>query len=116
MALCQRVSAAELKVDIGQGSTTYHTEALLKRHDVRTISVPADVAFRRPMRYRAVPLAALLKGITAGHHLQFVSSDGFAAEIPSALLLKHPHSETWQTGRPSRSESVCQSGLICVVS
>src|SRR3546814_5172450 len=95
MALCQRVSAAELKVDIGQGSTSYHTEALLKRHDVRTISVPADVAVRRPMRYRAVPLAALLKGITAGDHLQFVASDGFAAEIPAALLLNKHGSEAW---------------------
>src|SRR3546814_15249147 len=96
MALCQRVSAAELKVDIGQGSTSYHTEDLLKRHDVRTISVPADVAFRRPMRYRAVPLAALLKGITAGDHLQFVASDGFAAEIPAPLLLTQPGPAPWR--------------------
>jgi mono/diheme cytochrome c family protein len=95
LILCQAVPAAELKVDVGQGSITYHTEDLLKRHDVRGISVPADVAFRRPMHYHAVPLSALLKGITAADHLQFVAADGFAAEIPAALLLNKHGSEAW---------------------
>ncbi|OOG48048.1 cytochrome c [Rhodanobacter sp. C01] len=89
------VTAAELKVDLGQGIMTYRTEALLKRHDARTISVPADVAFEHTMQYRAVPLAALLKGIGPGDHLQFVASDGFAAEIPAEIILNHRGSEAW---------------------
>lgn len=36
------------------------------------------------MRYRAVPLAALLKGVHPEDHLQAVASDGFAAELPAA--------------------------------
>lgn len=97
LALCLILpaQAAELKVDLGHGVTTYRTENLLKRHDVRTINVLADVAFRRTMSYRAVPLMALLKGIDAGAHLQFVGSDGFAAEIPAALILNPHGSEAW---------------------
>lgn len=89
------VTAAELKVDLGQGAMTYRTEALLKRPDIRTINVPADVAFGHAMQYRAVPLAALLKGIGPGDHLQFVASDGFAAEIPAEIILNHRGSEAW---------------------
>ena len=97
LALCMALSAsaAELKIDLGHGVTTYHTEALLKRHDVRTISVPADVAFHRTMHYRALPLTTLLKDIDTSDHLQFVASDGFAAEIPAALLLNKQGSEAW---------------------
>ncbi len=87
--------AAELRIDLGHGITTYHTEALLQRPDIRTINVPGDVAFQRTMHYRAVPLAALLKGIDAGDHLQFVAADGFAAEIPAALILDRHGSEAW---------------------
>jgi mono/diheme cytochrome c family protein len=87
--------AAELKIDLGHGVTTYRTDVLLKRHDVRTISVPGDVAFHRTMHYRAVPLTALLKEIDSSDHLQFVAGDGFAAEIPAALLLNKQGSQAW---------------------
>ncbi|OOG66026.1 cytochrome C [Rhodanobacter sp. B04] len=97
LALCLALpaTAAELKVDLGHGLVAYRTEALLKRQDARTISVPADVAFGRTMQYRAVPLLALLKGIAADDHLQFVAGDGFAAEIPAALFLNRQGSEAW---------------------
>ncbi|MGH8160487.1 MAG: c-type cytochrome [Rhodanobacter sp.] len=88
-------AAAELKIDLGHGSITYRTETLLWRRDAHTISVPADVAFGRAMHYRAVPLAALLKDIAPGDHLQFVASDGFAAEIPASLVLNQRGSEAW---------------------
>jgi mono/diheme cytochrome c family protein len=87
--------AAELSVDLGHGATTYSTQTLLQRPDARSIRVPDDVAFGRAMRYRAVPLAALLKGIDARDQLQFVASDGFAAEIPAALILNRRGSEAW---------------------
>ncbi|OOG54518.1 cytochrome c [Rhodanobacter sp. C03] len=97
LALCLilPVQATELKVDLGHGVTVYRTDVLLKRTDVRTINVPADVAFHRSMHYRAIPLAALLKGIDARAHLQFVGSDGFAVEIPAALILNQHGSEAW---------------------
>jgi len=97
LALCLVLpaTAAELKVDFGHGVVTYRTETLLERRDARTISVPGDVAFHRTMHYRAVPLAALLEGIGSADHLQFVAGDGFAAEIPAALLLNTQGSTAW---------------------
>ena len=89
------VQAAELKVDLGHGTVSYRSEALLRRADVRTITIPADVAFKRPMRYRAIPLVALLPGIALADHLQLIAADGFAAELPAALLLNRHGSEPW---------------------
>jgi mono/diheme cytochrome c family protein len=89
------VQAAELSVDLGHGATTYSTAALLRRPDVRTITVPNDVAFHRTMHYRALPLAALLDGLDNTAHLQFVASDGFAAEMPAALVLDRHGSKAW---------------------
>lgn len=87
--------AAELKIDQGQGVITYRTDTLLERDDVRTISVPADVAFHRAMHYRAIPLAALLRETGPADHLQFVGNDGFSAEMPGALILNGRGSEAW---------------------
>jgi mono/diheme cytochrome c family protein len=95
LCLLPPATAAELKIDLGHSQTTWQTETLLKRSDVRTINLPDDVAFHRPMRYRAVPLTNLLEGLNASDHLQFVASDGFAAEIPAALLLNKHGSTAW---------------------
>ena len=95
LGLSTFAQAAELTVDLGHGVIIYHTEALLQRRDVRTIRVVGDVAFQRTMHYRAVPLAALLENIDASDHLQFVAADGFAAEIPAALILNQHGREAW---------------------
>ncbi len=87
--------AAELTVNLGNGAVHWSTAALLARPDVRSIEVPVDTAFKRPTRYRAVPLAKLLRGITPADQLQFVGADGFAAEIPAALILNRRGSEAW---------------------
>lgn len=93
--LAQPLSAAELHIDLGHGVQTYTTAQLLARGDVRSISVPDDVAFKRAMRYRAVPLKALLEGASAQDALLFVATDGFAAEIPAALIRQAHGSEAW---------------------
>lgn len=97
LALClaYNAHAAELIVDLGHGVSRYQTAQLLKRSDVRSIVIPQDVTFHRTMHYQAVPLAALLEGVSVDDHLQFVAGDGFAAEIPAALILKHHGSEAW---------------------
>ncbi|MGB6030724.1 MAG: cytochrome c, partial [Rhodanobacter sp.] len=89
------VRAAELRIDLGHGATRWSTATLLARPDARTITVLGDVAFKRTRHYRAVPLAALLPGIRAGDHLQFVAKDGFVAEIPAALILSRRGSVAW---------------------
>jgi mono/diheme cytochrome c family protein len=87
--------AAELRVDMSQGSAVYRTEALLQRPDLRAITIPDDVAFHGTMRYRAVPLTALLPGIGIGDNMQFTALDGFVAEIPASLLLQRGGSQAW---------------------
>lgn len=67
-----------------RGTQTWSSEELLRHPQARDLDIPADVAYRRNMRYRAVPLAALLKGVHPEDHLQAVASDGFAAELPAA--------------------------------
>lgn len=87
--------AADLQLDLGSDARTLTTRQLLARADAREITIPQDVAFKRTMRFRAVPLKALLAGITPLDHLQFVASDGFAAEIPAALIWNTQGSEAW---------------------
>jgi mono/diheme cytochrome c family protein len=88
-------TAAQLTVDLGHGPHTYSTAQLLAGHDVRSITIPADIAFKRRMHYRAVPLRALLPDLQADEHLQLVATDGFAAEIDSNLLLDTRGAQAW---------------------
>lgn len=103
-SMASPLRATELTVDLGHGTIHWSTAALLARTDVRTISIPGDVAFKRLMHFRAVPLTDLLRGIAPTDHLQFVGADGFAAEIPAALILNRRGSEAWlaieEPGRP----------------
>ncbi|HEY0198946.1 MAG TPA: cytochrome c [Rhodanobacter sp.] len=87
--------AAQLAADLGHGVRTYTTAQLLARTDVRVVSIPDDVAFKRPMHYRAIPLRALLAGLQPGEHLQFVATDGFAVEIEGRLLLGDKGVQPW---------------------
>jgi mono/diheme cytochrome c family protein len=48
--------------------------------------VANDVAYKRPMRYRALPLNALIHPLPASGTVQFTATDGFVANIPTALL------------------------------
>ncbi|RDI99847.1 cytochrome c [Dyella solisilvae] len=95
LCLAPPLQAADLSIDLGHGTRTYSTAQLLARQDVRTISIPVDVAYKRSMRYRAVPLKALLSGAAPDDALLFVANDGFAAEIPARLLLKAHGAEAW---------------------
>ncbi|WP_266160546.1 c-type cytochrome [Dyella silvatica] len=93
LVLAARVS--ELKIDLGHGARTYTTAQLLVRRDVRSITIADDVALKQWMHYRALPISVLLDGISPGDHLQFVAADGFAAEIPAAVLLNDRGSTAW---------------------
>lgn len=95
LCLPRLVHAAELRIDLGHGAKTWSTAQLLARADATTVTIPGDVAFGRRMKYRAVPLRALLPGLRADQHLQFVASDGFAAEIPAAVILDSRGAKAW---------------------
>ncbi|WP_158886197.1 cytochrome c [Rhodanobacter sp. L36] len=89
------VFAARLNVDLGHGARSYTTAELLARPDVRTVTIPADIAFKRSMRYRALPLRVLLTDLEPTTHVQFVGADGFATEIDGRLLLKTGGAQAW---------------------
>lgn len=87
--------AGELLVELADGSQRYSSAALLAHPASRELEIPADVAYKRPMRYRALPLAELLKGVRPEDHLQAVADDGFAAELPAAALLDASGARAW---------------------
>ncbi|WP_448097338.1 c-type cytochrome [Luteibacter yeojuensis] len=93
--------AATLTVETESGSRRLSTEQLLARPDVREIQVPGDVSYHAAMRYRAVPLKALLDGVPDDAHLQFVALDGFTAEIPASLILDGHGAEAWLAIEPT---------------
>lgn len=89
------LQAADLTVDLGHGARTFTTAELLARRDARSVTIAGDVAYKRDMHYRAVPLKVLLAGADANDALLFVADDGFAAEIPASLLLKSHGAQAW---------------------
>ena len=93
--LAPLAQAAELKLELPQGSRSWSTAQLLTHPQAQQIEIAADVAYKRAMSYRAVPLAALLDGVQPGDHLQAVALDGFAAELPAAPLLSTQGARAW---------------------
>lgn len=87
--------AAELRIDLGHGVQSWRGAQLLARADAREVTIPDDVVFHHTTHYRAVPLLALLPGLRAGEHLQFIASDGFTAEIPADVILNTQGAQAW---------------------
>ncbi|WP_166359164.1 cytochrome c [Pseudomonas akapageensis] len=87
--------AAQLTIDLGSTHKTWQTEALLKHPQTQTITIESDVSYKKLMHYRAVPVSALLEGVSAQDHLQAVATDGFAAEMPAAPLLSNGPARAW---------------------
>ena len=80
-------ASPELTIVIGERTAKHSVEALLANPATTTITIPQDVAYKRAMTYRALPLAALLQGVGREDSVKFVASDGFAATIGAAPLL-----------------------------
>lgn len=81
----------------GHDSKTDYTRAeLLKHPDRASVLIVGDVAYRRDRRYQAVPIAALLERFHPDPDsvIQFVATDGFAAELPVAPLLNREPGKT----------------------
>ncbi|MHC6224637.1 cytochrome c [Pseudomonas sp. X10] len=93
--LCLPLSAAQLTLELGQGSRQWQTEALLVHPAAQDIRVEQDVTYKRTMHYRAIPLSTLLEGVSANDHLQAVALDGFAAEMPAGPLLQKGPARAW---------------------
>ncbi|WP_449431714.1 c-type cytochrome [Pseudomonas putida] len=95
LVLSLPLSAAQLHLELGGAPRQWDSAELLSHPQAREISIDQDVSYKRPMRYRAVPLATLLAGVSADDHLQAVALDGFAAEMPAAPLLQAGPARAW---------------------
>jgi mono/diheme cytochrome c family protein len=80
-----------LTIDIGGIMQSFTRAQLLKNPDAAEIDITRDNAYRRAMRYRAVPLDRLLAGLELPRNqiLEAVASDGFIGQLPVDLIL-HP--------------------------
>jgi mono/diheme cytochrome c family protein len=85
-------SAAEpgLRISFGSEVRDFDAARLLARPDASSITVPNDVAYRREMTFRAVPLLALLDGLplAGADTLETRATDGFVSQLPMTLVLK----------------------------
>lgn len=86
-ALAADAASPELTITAGGRTQSLTSEALLALPGVVSITIPNDVAYRRAMTYRAIPLATLLGSVPKEDSLRFVAVDGFAATIPATPLL-----------------------------
>jgi len=77
-----------LTLSIGPVTRQFTAAQLLARADATELSVPADVSYGRPMKYRAVPLLPLLGGVAAFDTLEARAADGFVSQIPLSLVEK----------------------------
>ncbi len=86
VALSATAQSPTLTVTGRDTSKTYTQKALLAHPAVRSVTV-TDPVYRRPMTYRAIPLAELLKGtgIGADDHVQARAIDNFSVSIPGRL-------------------------------
>jgi mono/diheme cytochrome c family protein len=75
-----------LQVEQGTQARQWSRTQLLAHPSVQTIDIAADVAYGRPMRYRAVPVGTVLPKLAPDGSIQFTASDGFVANLPAALL------------------------------
>jgi mono/diheme cytochrome c family protein len=86
------VQAADpvLRIDFEGTVRSFDAVSLLARPEVRSIEVPNDVAYRRDMTFRAVPLLALLAGLPLedADTLETRATDGFVSQLPMALIRK----------------------------
>jgi len=80
-------AAPELSVTIGGHTAKYTAEALLANPAAVTITVPADVSYKRSMTYRAVPMSVVLPGLARDDSVRVVADDGFAATLLAGPLL-----------------------------
>jgi mono/diheme cytochrome c family protein len=86
-ALPAKASEPVLTV-VTSGKSASHTPGeLLGNPATATVTIPDDVSYRRAMSYRAIPMAALLRGVPPSASVRLASADGFAATIPASQLL-----------------------------
>jgi hypothetical protein len=85
-ALC----AAELKITINEQVSSYSSSDLLGRPEVADLTIPNDVAYKRRMVYKAIPLLVLLGSTKklSFDTLEARAADGFVSQLPMNLVMR----------------------------
>ena len=85
----------ELRLVLDGKEKVFTRTQLLAHPRARTLKVPHDVTYKKPMSYRAVPVAALFEGesVDKKASVQFVATDGFSASMDPARLLNTSEAE-----------------------
>jgi mono/diheme cytochrome c family protein len=81
-----RASEPVLELHFGDQNQVLPRSELLKNPAVRTVVIPNDVAYKRTMTYRALPLKAIVHHLDQVQAVQFKAEDGFVATLPTNLL------------------------------
>jgi hypothetical protein len=77
-----------LTLSIGPEVRRFTAAQLLDRPDAAELTIPADVSYGRPMKYRAVPLPPAGSVGPAFDTIEARAADGFVSQIPLALVAK----------------------------
>lgn len=90
LTVAQAAASDALTLSFGGQEHRLTAPELLARVDATRIDVPDDVSYKRAMRYRAVPLSALVPAYARSHFdtLEVRAADGFVSQIPLALVEK----------------------------
>jgi len=85
-----RADPAALLIELGGEKRQFSTAELLGNPATKTIEIARDVSYGRPMRYRAIPLLDLLRGLPTDtmHTLEARANDGFASQLPWSLIAR----------------------------
>lgn len=87
-AMAAQAAEGEVTFSAGGESLTRTAAELLARPDVERITIPADVAYGRPMQYEAIPLSTLLAEahISTDDPVEAKAADGFVAQFPPGVF------------------------------
>ena len=77
-----------LTLSMGPEVRRFTAAQLLGRPDSAELSIPVDVSYGRPMRYRGVPLLSLISVGPAFDTIEARAGDGFVSQIPLSLVEK----------------------------
>ena len=85
-----RVNPSTLLIELGGERRAYSAAELLANPATKTIEIPQDVSYGRPMRYQAIPLLDLMRGLPTGttHTIEARAVDGFASLLPWILIAR----------------------------
>ena len=109
----------ELRLKLNGKEKVFTRTQLLGHPRKKSLHVPFDVTYKRPMTYQAVPIAALFEGesVDTRASVQFVATDGFSASIDPARLLNtadsgaiafvaiEPAAKPWPAIRPGSNST-----------